>query len=166
VDGADRLGQPVSATVGPAGAADLPDIRRLFRAYQASLDVDLCFQGFDAELAALPGRYAAPEGALFIARDAGGEAIGCAALRGLDGTRAEMKRLYVAPAGRGRGLGRRLAEAVIAEARRLGYAELALDTLPSMAGAQAMYEAMGFADIAPYYRTPVDGTRFMALALR
>lgn len=155
----------MSGAVFPAGSEDLADIRRLFREYQASLDVDLCFQGFEAELAGLPGKYAPPDGALLVARAAGGEAIGCAALRRLDAGRAEMKRLYVSPAGRGLGLGRRLAEAVIAEARRLGYTALALDTLPSMTGAQAMYARMGFVDIPPHYNTPVGGTRFMGLRL-
>lgn len=138
----------------------------LFREYEASLDTDLCFQGFEAELAGLPGAYAPPTGELFIARDGEGRAIGCVALRPVEpkGT-CEMKRLYVAPAGRGQGLGRALMVAVIGEAREIGYRQMRLDTLPEMTTAQAMYRAAGFREIAPYYDTPVGGTVFMALDL-
>ena len=145
---------------------DLADATALFREYEASLDTDLCFQGFEAELAGLPGAYAPPTGELFIARDDVGQAIGCVALRPVEakGT-CEMKRLYVAPAGRGQGLGRALMQAVIEEARDLGYREMRLDTLPEMTVAQSMYREAGFQPIAPYYDTPVGGTVFLALDL-
>jgi len=147
-------------------AGDLADASALFREYEASLDTDLCFQGFEAELAGLPGKYAPPAGALFIARAQDGDAVGCVALRAVEPEGVcEMKRLYVAPAGRGLGLGKALMGAVIGEAKRIGYREMRLDTLPSMLTAQTMYRAAGFREIAPYYDTPVGGTVFMALDL-
>lgn len=146
--------------------SDLEGVARLFRDYEASLDTDLCFQGFEAEVASLPGKYAPPTGELLIARSDEGQVIGCVALRAVEPEGScEMKRLYVAPAGRGLGLGKALMGAVIGEARRLGYREMRLDTLPSMLTAQAMYRAAGFREIAPYYDTPVGGTVFMALDL-
>lgn len=160
---------PLPATIAPARTADdVAAVVALFRAYAASLEVDLAYQGFEAELAALPGRYAPPRGALLLARR-GGMPVGCVALRPLgDGVGngeieglCEMKRLYVSPEGRGAGLGRRLIEAVLAEARRLGHREVRLDTLPSMDGAIALYRALGFEPIPPYYDTPVPGTLFL-----
>lgn len=147
------------------GERDLETVRELFREYQRSLGIDLCFQGFEAELAGLPGDYAPPRGRLWLAESGDGAALGCIAMRALDAERAEMKRLYVRPAARGLGLGRRLAEALIAEARRLGYRAVCLDTLPTMATAQALYGELGFTDIAPYRVNPVPGARYMALAL-
>ena len=147
------------------GERDLETVRGLFREYQRSLGIDLCFQGFEAELAGLPGDYAPPRGRLWLAERGEGDALGCIAMRALDPERAEMKRLYVRPAARGLGLGRRLAETLIAEARRLGYRVVCLDTLPTMAGAQALYEELGFADIAPYRVNPVPGARYMGLEL-
>jgi ribosomal protein S18 acetylase RimI-like enzyme len=135
------------------------------RAYAASLSVDLAYQEFTAELDGLPGRYAPPAGALLLARDAQGQPAGCVALRPLGPGIAEMKRLYVVPAARGTGLGRALALAVLERARAGGHREVRLDTLPEMAGAQALYASLGFAEIEPYYPTPVAGTRFMALRL-
>ena len=148
-------------------AADLAAVAALFRAYAASLDVDLGYQDFAGELAALPGRYAAPQGALLLARGPAGAALGCVGLRAIApaGT-CEMKRLYVAPAGRGTGLGRRLVLAALRRAVRLGYREMRLDTLASMTAAQALYRQLGFAPIAPYYDTPVAGTVFLHRALR
>ena len=144
---------------------DLPALTSLFRAYAASLPIDLGYQGFDGELAALPGKYAPPAGALLIARDAAGAALGCVAMRPLEADICEMKRLYVAPAGRGQGLGRALTLALIEAARTSGYREMRLDTLPTMTDAQKLYRALGFTEIAPYYDTPIAGTVFMNLRL-
>lgn len=145
--------------------ADVAACRELFLEYQRVLGVSLCFQGFDAELAALPGAYAPPHGRLFLARDAHGEAVGCAALRPLGGGAAEMKRLYVRGDVRGRGLGDALARTAIAAARDLGYHCVKLDTLPAMHAAQALYARLGFRDVPAYNDSPLAGTRFMALAL-
>jgi putative acetyltransferase len=144
--------------------ADIAAVRELLREYAASLGVDLEYQGFSAELGALPGEYAPPAGELLLAR-VGGEVAGCVALRALDQSTLEMKRLYVRPCRRGTGLGKRLIEAAIALARQRGYAELRLDTLPSMASAQALYRTLGFSEIAPYGQQFLPGTRFYALPL-
>jgi ribosomal protein S18 acetylase RimI-like enzyme len=147
-------------------ATDLPAITQLFRAYAASVPIDLGYQGFGGELASLPGKYAPPAGALLIARDASGAALGCVAMRPPDDEGVcEMKRLYVAPEGRGLGLGNALARAIIEAARAAGYREMRLDALASMHAAQALYRALGFSEIAPYYDTPIAGTVFMALKL-
>lgn len=154
--------------IAPArSAADLIAVADLFQAYANSLGIDLGYQDFPAELAGLPGRYAPPAGALLLARDAAGMPVGCVALRRIDPPGCcEMKRLYVAPSGRGLGLGRALAEAVIAAAEQLGYREMRLDTLPFMQAAMRLYDELGFDQIPPYYDTPVDGTRFLAKRLR
>ena len=154
-------------TIGPAAShADVDDVRALFQAYAASLPIDLGYQDFATELATLPGAYAAPTGALLLARDGDGRAIGCVALRALEpASVCEMKRLYVAPEARGLGLGRALLAAVVAEAGRLRYRELRLDTLPTMTAAIAMYRAEGFEPIAPYYHSAPAGTIFFARAL-
>ena len=145
---------------------DLAAVARLFEAYAASLDVDLCFQDFAAELASLPGKYSQPKGALLLARSDEGEALGCVALRPMDHPgHCEMKRLYIDPSGRGLGIGRSLMQALIEEARRKGYTEMCLDTLPTMTAAQSLYRMAGFEPIAPYYETPVAGTVFMRLML-
>jgi ribosomal protein S18 acetylase RimI-like enzyme len=147
-------------------AGEVAAVASLFRAYAESLPVDLAYQDFATELAGLPGKYAAPGGALLMARNATGDPLGCVALRPMDAPgRCEMKRLYVAPAGRGLGLGRALMEAICAEARRLGYREICLDTLPSMSEAIALYSRSGFTRIEPYYDTPVTGTLFLARVL-
>ncbi len=138
--------------------------RTLFLEYARSLDFALCFQDFDRELAELPGRYAPPSGRLLLALD-GEEVAGCVALRGLDAATCEMKRLWVRPAWRGRGVGRRLAEAVVAAAREIGYARVRLDTVPSMTAAIALYGHLGFVEIAPYTENPVPGATFMELRL-
>ena len=150
--------------VSAADEADLPDVRALLRAYAASLAFPLAFQGFDREVAELPGAYAPPNGALLIAR-AGEAAAGCVALRPLDDGACELKRLYVHPPYRGGGLGRLLAAAVLDEARRAGYRRVRLDTVPGMEAAQALYEQLGFREIAPYTANPVEGTRFLELGL-
>ena len=157
---------PDAFAIAAAEARDLAEIAALFRAYEAHIGVDLSYQGFADELATLPGKYAPPHGQLLIARDADGIAIGCVALRPIDAPRCcEMKRLFVSNQGRGLGLGRALAEAVIAEAAKLGYAQLRLDTLPTMHEAIALYRKLGFVPIAPYYAAR-EGTLFMALSLR
>jgi putative acetyltransferase len=146
--------------------ADIEIIRELFLEYAASLGFSLCFQSFDQELASLPGKYAPPEGRLLIARDNGG-AVGCVALRPLEPGMCEMKRLYIRPRFRGHGLGRTLAERIIAEARAIGYERLRLDTVePVMGAAVALYRTLGFREIPPHGEHPIDGTLFMELDLR
>jgi GNAT superfamily N-acetyltransferase len=142
----------------------LADVAQLFREYAASLDFDLGFQGFDDEVASLPGAYAPPRGALLLARYAHTPA-GCIALRELAARTGEVKRLYVRDAYRGRGLGRALVERLISLARDVGYERLRLDTVPAMASAQALYRAVGFAEIDPYRHNPVAGARFFELEL-
>ncbi len=145
---------------------DLRAAASLFRAYATSLPIDLAYQGFEEEVAALPGKYAPPSGALLLARRADGEAIGCVALRAIEPEGCcELKRLYVSPEGRGLGLGRALVTAILAEAAQLGYREIRLDTLPTMTGALALYRKAGFEPTAPYYDTPITGTVFLAKRL-
>jgi GNAT superfamily N-acetyltransferase len=154
-----------SFTITPVRTAtNLAAAIKLFRAYAASLEVDLAYQNFDAEMAAMPGKYAPPSGELLLAHSANREAIaiGCVGLRAIDPAGCcEMKRLYVAPQGRGTGAGLALVEELIRVAERIGYREMRLDTLASMMAAQALYRRLGFDVIAPYYDTPVAGTVFM-----
>ena len=150
--------------IDPAGASDIPGVVALFREYQESLGVDLGFQGFEAELRALPGRYAPPSGRLLVARSGDGLS-GCVALQSLGEHECEMKRLYVCPGIRGSGTGRRLVERVIEEARGIGYRRIRLDTLPGMQSAIRLYESLGFADVPAYRFNPVPGTRYLALDL-
>jgi ribosomal protein S18 acetylase RimI-like enzyme len=138
--------------------------RVLIAEYAVALGRDLSFQGFAEELAALPGAYAPPGGALLLATVEDAPAA-CVALRAWCGDIAEMKRLYVRPAQRGLGLGESLARAILAEARALGYRRVRLDTLPEMAAAQALYQRLGFRPIPPYYDSPIAGTRFMEVEL-
>jgi ribosomal protein S18 acetylase RimI-like enzyme len=156
-----------SIKITPAGTpADFAAAAYLFRAYAASLPIDLAYQDFEAELAALPGKYAPPSGALLLARGADGEAIGCVALRAIEPEGCcEMKRLYVAPQGRGFGLGHALVAAILAEAAQIEYREMRLDTLDTMTEALALYRKSGFEPIAPYYDTPIAGTVFLARRL-
>jgi putative acetyltransferase len=144
--------------------SEVDTVRLLFREYQASLGIDLSFQGFEAELQRLPGEYAPPTGGLLLV-STGSDVIGCVALRAFQGSRCEMKRLFVRPAGRGLGAGRALVARVIAEAQALGYEEMVLDTLPTMAAAQGLYQAFGFRDIPPYRPNPIAGTRFLGKRL-
>ncbi len=146
---------------------DLADIVRLFRDYAQSLGIDLTYQDFAGDLAALPGKYAPPRGALLLARRLDGTPAGCVALRPMSVPRAcEMKRLYVAPEGRSAGLGRRLAEAIVQAAEQNGYEQMYLDTLPSMQAALALYRTLQFERIDPYYPSPVAGTVYMRRILR
>lgn len=146
---------------------DIEDIRILFREYEAFFDVDLCFQGFEAELAALPGKYAPPSGVLLIGRE-GRAAIGCGALRRFGPAQdrtCEMKRLYVRPEARGKGAGRQIAGRLIQESVRLGYATMVLDTFDRLAAAMRLYESLGFVRTAPYYDNPLPGVTYWKLDL-
>lgn len=143
---------------------DMDVVRTLFVEYAESLGADFYPQGFESELAELPGDYAQPDGCLLIVR-AGDALVACVALRRLDELTCEMKRFYVRPSERGVGLGRALADGVIAESRRLGYARMRLDTLPTMAVAFALYERLGFREIEPYYENPIPGIRYLELEL-
>lgn len=140
------------------------EARRLVREYAASLDVDLSFQNFAAELEHFPTEYAAPAGAFILAED-GGQYLACIGVRQFSDEVGEIKRLYVAPAARGRGLGRVLVERIIAEARKLGYRSLLLDTLPFMKEAQSLYLSMGFKATTAYRFNPIAGSAFLRLEL-
>jgi ribosomal protein S18 acetylase RimI-like enzyme len=145
---------------------DLLAITNLFKAYTSWLDLDLSFQDFTTELASLPGKYATQSGALLLARSPDCIPLGCVALRPMDSPGVcEMKRLYVAPEGRGLGLGKKLVGKVLLEAKRIGYQSIRLDTLPRMQSAVALYEKFGFVKIQPYYETPLEGTLFLELDL-
>lgn len=152
-------------TIVTAGAQDLGDVRVLFEEYSALVAEALCFQNFDAELEALPGAYAPPGGALLIARGDGSEAAGCVALRPLDADTGEMKRMYVRERYRGSGLGRRLALAIIEEAKQRKFKRMVLDTLPKLATAIALYRDLGFRETAPYLACPTPGAVCFELRL-
>ena len=140
-------------------------MRQLFLEYAESLGFSLCFQSFDEELAGVPGHYAPPDGRLLLA-DFETELAGCGALRRLDAQTCEMKRLYLRPKFRGKGLGRMLAEKLIADARLIGYKRMRLDTVePVMKNAVSMYRDLGFREIAPYCENPMPGTLYMELTL-
>jgi ribosomal protein S18 acetylase RimI-like enzyme len=143
---------------------DLEEIRRLFEIYAAGTGLDLSFQGFREELDSLPGKYARPGGALFLAR-ADVQTAGCIGLRPFSTTEGELKRLYVDPAHRRAGLARQLVCAAIESARSYGYESLLLDTLATMRPAIALYESIGFRQIEPYYRNPIADSVFFRLKL-
>jgi putative acetyltransferase len=146
-------------------AAGIAQARELFLEYAQSIGFSLCFQNFDKELAALPGDYAPPAGRLLLA-EYEGQVVGCVALHKLDSRICEMKRLYLRPQSRGKGIGRALAERIIAEARRIGYQRMRLDTVePVMKDAVEMYRKLGFREIAPYCTNPIAGALYMELQL-
>jgi len=154
-------------TIIEALSPDLVETARtLFQEYADAIGVDLCFQGFSDELKTLPGKYASPRGGLFIAL-IDGEPAGCVALRPIDpeGT-AELKRLYVRPAGRGHGVGRTLVQKAVERAREAGYRAVRLDTLATMKDAQRLYVAQGFREIPAYTINPIHGAVYMELALQ
>ncbi|MBL8471759.1 MAG: carbonate dehydratase [Rhodocyclaceae bacterium] len=143
---------------------ELEHVRQFFRNYAAWLGVDLNFQGFDQEMASLPGAYAAPQGRLFYA-ESDGQPVGCVGLRQLSEGICEIKRLYVEPHARGLGAGRALALRAIRAAKSLGYRRVLLDTLPAMRIAVKLYRELGFNETPAYYQTPLEGTIFLALDL-
>ena len=144
---------------------EIDQARELFREYEAWLNLDLCFQNFEKELAELPGAYAPPAGRLLLAFE-DNRLAGCVALRKMTGEVCEMKRLFLRPPFHGKGLGRELAERIIEEARAIGYQRMRLDTLSEQMGsAIVLYRALGFREIAPYYKNPVPGALFMELGL-
>lgn len=147
-------------------AEDLDTVRELFREYADRLGIDLAFQGFDAELAQLPGKYAPPKGDLLLAHSDFGESLGCVGLRplGIAGA-CELKRLYVRPAARGTGVGRALATSLLERATALGYREAMLDTLPWMNSAIALYRALGFTPTPPYWDNQVPGILYFGKQL-
>jgi len=146
-------------------AAQVAQARELFAEYAQSLGMNLCFQNFDQELADLPGDYAPPDGRLLLV-DYAGQWAGCVALHKWGDGICEMKRLYLRPAFRGKGLGRVLAESIIAEARAVGYQRMRLDTIePIMKDAVEMYRKLGFREIAPYRPNPIAGAMYMELQL-
>ena len=152
----------------PSTPKELDALRALLREYAATLGVDLCFQGFDEELASLPGPYFEPRGALLTAIN-DGTLAGCCALRPLDNAdypnACEMKRLFVRPRFRGLGLGRLLADAILTAARQAGYAYVLLDTLSDMETARALYQDLGFEEIPPYYHNPIPGSHYLKAKL-
>jgi putative acetyltransferase len=142
----------------------LADIRVLFHEYAESLGFHLCFQDFDREMAELPGKYTPPEGRLLIAKWSG-QIAGCVAMKRLADGICEMKRFYVRPDFRGKGIGQAVARAIIEAGRAAGYARMRLDTVPSMQSAIRIYESLGFKDTEPYVYNPVPGVRYLELQL-
>ena len=155
--------------ITPTTPEELEATRGIFEEYAAQLDIDLCFQNFDTELASLPGEYAAPQGILLLAM-VDGSIAGCCAMRPLHGVdysdACEMKRLYVRQAFRRLSLGRQLTEAIVDAARVAGYHHLLLDTLSDMESARALYADLGFEAIPPYYHNPIAGAHYLKLALQ
>ncbi|GGH65636.1 N-acetyltransferase [Comamonas phosphati] len=160
--------KPAVDLLAPSEHEEMDAVRQIFQEYADSLNVDLEFQGFETEIAELPGDYAPPRGQLLLAR-VDGAIAGCCALRPLDDcdypNAAEMKRLYVRQAFRGFGLGRQLAEAMLDVARRAGYDHVLLDTLDDMESARALYVELGFEAIEPYYHNPIPGAHYLKVDL-
>jgi len=151
--------------VQAVSSAQIAQARELFLEYAQSLGFNLCFQSFDKELAGLPGDYAPPEGRLLLA-EYEDKLAGCVALHKLEVGICEMKRLYLRPSFRGKGVGRVVAETIIAEARAIGYERIRLDTVePVMKDAVAIYRSLGFKEIAPYRPNPIEGALYMELEL-
>lgn len=146
--------------------SDLEEVKRLFRDYVDRLDIDLSYQGFEEELARLPGKYAPPQGALLLAKSSTGRVLGCVGLRplGEEGS-CEMKRLYVTAESRGLGVGTLLVEHILDRARAAGYKDMKLDTLPTMTGAIKIYKEAGFCEVPAYYETPIEETVFFQCVL-
>lgn len=142
-----------------AGEEDMPKVRELFCEYRDWLGVDLCFQGFDEELATLPGNYSPPRGFVLLAVD-GNNIVGCVGIRPRHEREAELKRLYVRANHQGQGVGKRLFHHAMLKARDLGYTSVVLDTLPTMSKARSLYLAYGFEEIAPYYDNPEEGAEY------
>ena len=161
---ADIFAKGSSGIIEARSPADIEAARGLFEDYARSLDFDLDFQDFAAELETLPGGYAPPGGCILLAREAG-RSVGCVALRKLDSEACEMKRLYVRPEARGRGIGRKLAGAVILRAKEIGYRRMRLDTVKSMKAANGLYASLGFTRIAPYRHNPLAGAEYYELEL-
>lgn len=159
---------PIVEILTPQRPTEFDAVREIFREYAASLNIDLCFQGFEQELATLPGDYDLPRGALLLAR-VDGLVAGCCALRPLDSidypNACEMKRLFVRMPFRGLGLGRQLAEAVLDAARLHGYDHVLLDTLDDMEAARTLYEDLGFVEVPPYYHNPIAGAHYLKATL-
>ena len=159
------MGNPRLTLKQAESPAQIAQARELFLEYAESLGFSLGFQSFDQELSGLPGDYAPPDGRLLVA-EYRGQLAGCVALHRLESEACEMKRLYLRPQLRGRGVGRALAETVIAEARAIGYRKMRLDTVaPVMPNAVAMYRQLGFVEIEPYRLNPIAGALYMELAL-
>jgi putative acetyltransferase len=147
-----------------AGDADKQAVRALFQEYATSVTSDICFQGFAAELAGLPGDYAAPRGCLLLA-EYEGVAVGCVGVRPIDTAVCEMKRLFVRRVARGLGAGRLLAEGAVVFGRAAGYRVMRLETLPDMKRAQKLYRHLGFAEIPSYRANPAEGAIYLELEL-
>ncbi len=161
---------PSLKLIEASSEADFQEVRALFTEYAKLLDdndpdgIDLCFQDFDTELATLPGKYAPPEGRLYLALYED-QVAGCVGVRAVESGVCEMKRLYVRPEYLGKKIGKALVEAIIEAGKELGYRAMCLDTLPFMKVAIPMYQSYGFQPIAPYYDTPIKGTIFLELDL-
>lgn len=143
---------------------EIEEVRSLFQEYETYLGIDLCFQNFEEELQNLPGDYSPPHGCLLMGKH-GDDTAGCVALRKIENGICEMKRLFVRPQSQGLGIGRALAETIIAEARRIGYQLMRLDTIPSMKRARCLYMSLGFKESTPYYQNPIPGTTYLELKL-
>jgi putative acetyltransferase len=161
----NEMGNPRLTMTQAESPDQIEKARELFLEYAKSLGFSLCFQNFEQELAGLPGDYAPPDGRLLMA-EYRGQPAGCVALHRVGPSVCEMKRLYLRPQFRGRGLGRLQAEAIMAEARAIGYSKMRLDTVePVMPNAVAMYRRLGFKEIEPYRPNPIAGALYMELDL-